>query len=66
MGDVVSLHQLAKHFRLPTRWLKAQARAGRLPHLKAGRRLLFNPAAVGKALAELAAAQPGEVASAAS
>lgn len=35
-------------------WLKAEADAGRVPHLKIGRRLFFNPELVEQALLNLA------------
>ena len=44
-----TLHMLAKRFRrhgLTLAWLKAEAQAGRLPCLRVGRRLLFDPEAV--------------------
>ena len=44
----------ARHLRLPVSWLKAEADAGRLPCVRAGRRLLFNVAAVAALLAERA------------
>lgn len=44
-----------KRFGLPQAWLKAEALAGRLPCFKAGRKLLFDPEAVEKALLERAA-----------
>ena len=51
MAEVLSVHQLAARFRLPATWVAAQAKAGTLPHLRIGRRTLFNPVAVAEALA---------------
>ena len=41
-------------------WLRDQARAGLLPHLKASRRVLFNVEAVEKALLDRARQSNGE------
>jgi len=59
-----TLRMLAQRFRrygLSAAWLKAEAEAGRLPCLKAGRRVLFDAKAVERALIERAAEQKGEV-----
>jgi hypothetical protein len=53
---LTSLADLSAQLRLPRQWLRAEALAGRLPCLKVGRKLLFNPGAVEKALAERASA----------
>ncbi len=45
---------MARRLRVPVRWLKAEAEAGRLPHVQAERVLLFDPEAVEKVLAERA------------
>ena len=37
---------------VPANWLKAEAAAGRIPHVCIGRRVLFSPAAVERAIAE--------------
>ncbi len=42
---------------MPVEWLSEEARAGRLPHVDARGRLLFNPHAVEKALAQRAACE---------
>ena len=42
--------QMARHLRVPVHWLREEAEAGRIPHLKAGRVFLFEPAAVESAL----------------
>lgn len=55
---LVALPTLARRVSLPVAWLKAEAEAGHLPHLKVGRRLLFSVEAVEEALVELAGRQP--------
>ena len=44
--DLVGVAALARRLKIPAAWLKAETAAGRIPHLKAGRRLLFNLDAV--------------------
>ena len=60
----VPLHVLAQRVGLPEAWLRREARAGRIPALKIGRRLFFNRAAVEGVLLERAAQEsvgsPGE------
>lgn len=56
MELVISLNRLANRTKLPREWLRTEALAGRLPYLKVGRKLLFNPEAVERKLAERAAA----------
>ena len=51
----ISVLALADRFGLPLAWVKAEAEAGRIPCLRVGRRLLFNPEAVEHVLAERAA-----------
>lgn len=46
----VRLLQLARETNLPARWLKREADAGRLPHLRVGRVRLFDVEAVNQAL----------------
>jgi hypothetical protein len=55
---LTSLAGLSARLRLPRPWLHAEAAAGRIPCLKIGRKLLFNPDGVEKALAERAASGP--------
>lgn len=67
MPEVLDIWGLRDRFnRLSINWIKAQCKAGKLPFLKAGKKLLFNPVAVTEALAKLAAeypnAMPGNVA----
>ena len=45
---------LARRLRVKVDWLRAEAAAGRLPHVKAGERYLFSPAAVERVLLERA------------
>lgn len=40
------LHRAASRLGVPSSWLRTEALAGRVPYLRVGRRLLFNPAAV--------------------
>lgn len=40
------LRQTATRLGVPAAWLRSEAQAGRVPHLRVGRRLLFNPEAV--------------------
>ena len=57
---LVTLQQLARSLRVSARWLREEADAGRLPHVKAGRQRLFNAKAVMRRLAERAAGEePG-------
>ena len=50
----ITLHVLARRLGLPAAWLKAEALAGRIPSLKAGRRMMFEPDAVERALRQRA------------
>ncbi len=47
----VGIADLSAILKLPVRWLKAEALQGRIPHLRVGRRLLFDVQAVQRALA---------------
>jgi len=51
---LLDLRSMARRLRVSMRWLRDEARAGRVPHLPAGARLLFDPAAVEQTLAERA------------
>jgi excisionase family DNA binding protein len=53
--QLLSLPALARALSLPEGWIKAEADAGRIPHLRVGKRYRFNGAAVVAALAERAA-----------
>jgi hypothetical protein len=50
----ISLQRAASRLGVPAAWLRAEAEAGRVPFLRAGRRLLFNPDSVAAALLERA------------
>ena len=52
---LIGLHGLAVALGLPRDWLRAEALAGRMPCLKAGKRLLFNREAVERTLLKRAA-----------
>ena len=57
--ELLSLPALAQALNLPGAWIKAEADAGRIPHLKIGKRYRFNREAVIRALAERAAMTAG-------
>jgi hypothetical protein len=40
---LISLPEMADRLGVPPLWLKEQAEAGRVPHLKVGRKLMFAP-----------------------
>ena len=48
----ISVLELSNALGLPLAWLKAEAKAGRIPSLQVGRRHLFNAEAVRRELAE--------------
>jgi len=49
-SQLLSLPALAEALKLPKKWLRAEANAGRLPHLRIGSRYRFNRAAVEAAI----------------
>ena len=49
---------MARRLGVKARWLRAEAEAGRIPHLKAGDRILLDPAAVERVLLERARSKP--------
>ena len=53
---LTSLRHTASRLGVPATWLRAKAEAGRIPHLRAGNRLLFNLQVVEQLLADRAAA----------
>jgi hypothetical protein len=61
-SSLLSVRAVAKHFGVTATWLKAEADAGRVPCLRAGKRYLFNTPAVEAVLFERAAAAAKEVA----
>jgi hypothetical protein len=54
---LVAIRGLAKALALPASWLKAEAEAGRIPSLRAGRQRLFNVDAVRQVLLRRAAGE---------
>ena len=42
MDDLLSLPGAARRLGVPAKWLKAEAEADRVPHLRAGSRYLFD------------------------
>jgi hypothetical protein len=56
--------RLSQAIELPARWLRKEALANRLPHLRVGRKVLFNIEAVRAALAARAAGEGWEAANA--
>lgn len=48
----ISLRVAAARLGVPAAWLKSEAEANRIPHLRAGRRILVNVRAVRAALIE--------------
>lgn len=51
---LVRLGVMARRLHVPVKWLRAEADAGRIPHLKAGRALVFEPETVERIIAERA------------
>jgi len=51
-AKLLTLNQLSERTGLPVAWVKREADAGRLPCIHAGRRRMFDLAAVLKALAD--------------
>jgi hypothetical protein len=47
---LLSLTQMARRLRVTAKWLREETEAGRVPHLQAGHRLLFNADAVERVL----------------
>lgn len=54
LESFIPLRRAASRLGVPIAWLKQEAEAGRLPHLKIGRRFVFNLAAVEVTLLERA------------
>lgn len=52
------LKRAAARLGVPAAWLRAEAEAGRVPHLRVGRRLLVNLQLVESALRDRCAAKP--------
>ena len=56
---ILPLYVVARRLHVPQNWLKAEAEAGRIPHLKAGKAILCNPDIVEKVLVERASKGDG-------
>jgi hypothetical protein len=52
---LLSLPRMARRLGVTAKWLRAEADAGRVPCLRAGKRYLFAPPAVERSLAKRAA-----------
>jgi hypothetical protein len=52
---LVNVFGLSRRLRLPAAWLRVEAKARRIPSLRAGRRVLFNVEAVERVLLDRAA-----------
>jgi len=49
----------ARRLRVPVKWLREEAEAGRIPHLKAGKQILVHPPSVEATLLERAKSEEG-------
>lgn len=54
-NHLLPIGPMARRLRVPVKWLREQAEASRVPHLRAGSRLLFNAEAVERVLLDRAA-----------
>jgi hypothetical protein len=61
-SDLLPLAAMARKARIPSKWLRQEAEAGRIPHLNAGGQLLFNSQIVESLLLKLASRTECEVA----
>lgn len=61
MSEILPLNRAARKLGVSARWLKAEAEAGRIPHLRAERRYLFDLAMAAEALAERIRANNAEM-----
>lgn len=57
--ELIGIADLAARLGLPVSWIKSEARDGRLPHLRVGRKWLFHEATVKAALAVRAQSKGG-------
>ena len=57
---LLPLSAMARRLRVPPKWLRTEAEAGRLPHLAAGGAILFDPETVERLLLERARGQVAE------
>lgn len=53
-NTLVHIGVLARQLKVTSSWLRAEAEAGRLPHIKAGKTILFDAETVRKLLLERA------------
>jgi len=51
---------MARRLRVSVKWLRAEAEAGRVPHVRADRAFLFDPDAVERVLVERAQRAEGQ------
>ena len=54
LPKLLNVGQMARRVRVPVAWLRAEAEANRVPHLKAGKVFLFDPETVEQVLLERA------------
>jgi len=47
---LIPLFAMAQRLYVPAKWLRQEAEAGKIPHLKAGNKIVFNPYVVEKLL----------------
>jgi hypothetical protein len=52
VSDVLPLNRAARKLGVPANWLKAEADAGRVPHLRAGAKYVFELSAAAEAIAQ--------------
>jgi len=57
---IVPLGVMARLVHVPTKWLRGEAEAGRVPALRAGNRYVFRPDIISRIIAERAAKASGE------
>lgn len=57
---LLPLSVVARRLRVPVGWLRAEAEAGRVPHLKAGKVLLLDPETVERVLLDRARWSAGQ------
>jgi hypothetical protein len=57
---LLPLYAMARRLHVPNNWLRAEAEAGRIPCLIAGRQILFNPAIVESLIVERASGREGK------
>ena len=54
INSIVPIGILARKLKVKSSWLRAEAEAGRLPHVKAGDTILFDPITIERVLLERA------------